>query len=138
GAALLERVEAWLVEAVGVLLKVKRENVDLDAELGEFGFDSISLTGLANYVNQAHGLEVMPTIFFEHPTLRRFARYLLEKHGETLAQKFQIERRPAASAATALQERVEQSLMNLIGVVLEVKGTNEEVEAAPGGSGSEC
>ena len=89
-AGLLEQVEKWLVEAVGVLLKVKREAVHLDAELSEFGFDSISLTGFANHVNQAQGLDVMPTIFFEHPTLRRFAKYLVEEHGGRLVERFRL------------------------------------------------
>src|SRR5205823_3772240 len=48
-SALPKKIEAWLVDAVGVLLKVKKENVDVDAELSEFGFDSISLTGFANH-----------------------------------------------------------------------------------------
>src|SRR5262249_45160076 len=108
---LLEKVERWLVEAVGVLLKVKREDVDLDAELIEFGFDSCSLTGFANYVNQAYDLGLMPTIFFEHPTVRRLARYLVEEHGGRLAEKYRPEARvaPAVIAARELEKERSES-----------------------------
>src|SRR5579864_4658380 len=86
-----EKVEEWLVEAVGVLLKVKKADIDLDAELSEFGFDSISLTGFANHVNQTFGLKVMPTIFFEHATLKRFARHLSQEYGNQLMAKLNVQ-----------------------------------------------
>ncbi|HEY0139905.1 MAG TPA: SDR family NAD(P)-dependent oxidoreductase [Thermoanaerobaculia bacterium] len=125
-AEFVEKMEAWLVDAVGVLLKVKRENVDLDAELSEFGFDSISLTGFANHVNHAFALELMPTIFFEHPTVRRFAGYLAEKHGRQLLERFGGRAR-AVAATPRLLEDVEQWLIEVVGVLLKVK--REDVDA---------
>ena len=85
--ALHDKIEQWLAGAVVTLLKVRRDDVDVEAELSEFGFDSITLTGLANHVNQAFGLELMPTIFFEHPTVRKFAKYLAGHHAQSLAAK---------------------------------------------------
>jgi acyl transferase domain-containing protein/aryl carrier-like protein len=94
---LLERTEQWLADAVCALLKVRRDDVDVDAELSEFGFDSITLTGFANHVNQAFALELMPTIFFEHPTVRAFAKYLADRHGERLTEKFGLAETVAAA-----------------------------------------
>lgn len=138
-SALLEKVEAWLIEAVGVLLKVKREDVDLDSELSEFGFDSISLTGLANHVNQAFALELMPTIFFEHPTIKRFARYLVQEHGQRLSEKL-VGRMHVATAApraivavpandSELRGKIEQWLLEAVGVLLKVKREEFDLDA---------
>ncbi|KIH86006.1 SDR family NAD(P)-dependent oxidoreductase [Pseudomonas batumici] len=84
GAAdnVLEWVLEALMQAISRQLKVKVENVDVDAEISEFGFDSISLTTLGNHLNRTYGLELSPTIFFEYSTIRDFAVYLVEKHGE--------------------------------------------------------
>jgi acyl carrier protein len=77
---LLERVQGSLIQEVSRLLKVKAEDIDLDSELSEYGFDSISFTQLGNQLNQSYGLELTPTIFFEQPTLSGFARYLVKAH----------------------------------------------------------
>jgi polyketide synthase PksM len=127
---LLAAIEAWLVEAVGVLLKVKRQDVDLDAELSEFGFDSISLTGFANHVNQGFALELMPTIFFEHPTVRRFATYLVDKHAARLAETLVVKAQPLAQPNSAgLLEKVEAWLVEAVGVLLKVKREDVDLDA---------
>jgi acyl transferase domain-containing protein/enoyl-CoA hydratase/carnithine racemase/acyl carrier protein/SAM-dependent methyltransferase len=112
---LLEKVEQWLVEAVCLLLKVKSDDIDVDAELSEFGFDSISLTGFAKHVNEAWGLKLMPTVFFEHATLRRVAGHLMAEHAGEMAAKLEIgkadqgtEPRPEAPAAKESEESPER------------------------------
>src|SRR5262249_3972877 len=100
-SGLVDNVEKWLIDAVGALLKVRKQDIDLDAELSEFGFDSISLTGLANHVNRALDLELMPTIFFEHRSVRSVAAYLVEKHGATVARKWTSASEPAPAPASA-------------------------------------
>ncbi len=89
-SGLQERLEESLADAVCALLKVKRDDIDLDAELSEFGFDSISLTRFANHLNEAYGLELTPAIFYEHTTVRSVARHLVKDHGERLAGRFEI------------------------------------------------
>jgi polyketide synthase PksN len=85
---LLDRVQAALKQTVSGLLKVRIEDIDADTELNEYGFDSITLTEFGNRLNQEYSLELIPTIFFEHPTLRGFAEYLVEEHQAALATKF--------------------------------------------------
>src|SRR6201991_1400189 len=91
---LLAKVQAALVQAVSGLLKVRAEDIELETELSEYGFDSISLTKLANHLNASYGLELMPTIFFEHPTFGGFADYLIKHHHAVFARRFG----PAAGA----------------------------------------
>jgi polyketide synthase PksN len=84
---LQEKVQVALVQAIREELKMKSREVDVEAELSELGFDSISLTGLCNTLNQAYSLELTPTIFFEYPTIRSFAAYLSQEHTPRMAAR---------------------------------------------------
>src|SRR5262249_55520077 len=77
---LRENAQASLVQAVSELLKVKKEDIDANVELSEYGFDSISLTEFANVLNRTYQLELMPTIFFVHSTLAGLTDYLVKEH----------------------------------------------------------
>ncbi|MEU6153492.1 SDR family NAD(P)-dependent oxidoreductase [Actinosynnema sp. NPDC047251] len=61
--------------AAGFLL-VEPEEIEPDIALLDLGFDSISLTGLINEVNERFGLDLLPTVLYECPTLADFAEYL--------------------------------------------------------------
>ena len=71
------------------LLQLRVEDVDLQIDLSEYGLDSISLTELANLLNRAYGLELVPTLFFEHGNLASLARFLHEEHQAVLAAHLQ-------------------------------------------------
>ena len=86
---LLEKIEMALRHTVAELLQLRIEDVDLHTDLSEYGLDSISLTELANLLNRAYGLELVPTLFFEHGNLASLARYLHEEHQAVLAAHFQ-------------------------------------------------
>jgi acyl transferase domain-containing protein/pimeloyl-ACP methyl ester carboxylesterase/tryptophanase/NAD(P)-dependent dehydrogenase (short-subunit alcohol dehydrogenase family) len=61
-------------------LLVDEREVDLHADLMDLGFDSIALTSLVNQVNELYGLDLLPTVLFERPTLAGFAAYLAAEH----------------------------------------------------------
>ncbi len=54
--------------------------LDLDRELGEFGFDSVSYTMLANRLNDRYGTDLAPTVFYETPTLRALVDRLRDRY----------------------------------------------------------
>ncbi|GAA2264340.1 hypothetical protein GCM10010145_44530 [Streptomyces ruber] len=82
---------------VAALLKVDARELDPDVELSEYGLDSIVMSQLANQLNEALGLELMPTVLFEHPTLRAFSTHLVEDHGPAVAARLGPTRTPAAA-----------------------------------------
>jgi polyketide synthase PksN len=88
--SLREKMQSALIYLISQQLKVKVEDIDVDAELSEFGFDSISLTAFSNTLNKSYGLELSPTIFFEYPTVAGFAEYLAHEHQGLLAEKFAL------------------------------------------------
>jgi len=83
---LSDQVPVVLKEAVSELLRVKREDIDIDVKLSEYGFDSIMFTRFANKLNRTYKTELIPTVFFEHPTLRRFAAYLKKEYPDIFAE----------------------------------------------------
>ncbi|MCP4721511.1 MAG: SDR family NAD(P)-dependent oxidoreductase, partial [Desulfobacteraceae bacterium] len=87
---LFDKIQQMLLQAVCKLLKLRIEDLDVDAELSEYGFDSITLTDFANRLNQKYKLELTPTVFFEYPTIESFARYLSEEHQGVFAEKFAV------------------------------------------------
>jgi polyketide synthase PksN len=86
--ALLEKVRTALTRMVSSLLKVQAQDIDGDAELSEFGFDSILLTEFGNMLTAQLQVALSPTIFFEYQTLNQFAGYLVAEHGAALAARF--------------------------------------------------
>ncbi|MGY4996982.1 SDR family NAD(P)-dependent oxidoreductase [Streptomyces sp. 900105245] len=61
-------------------LMVDADEVDTGAELMDLGFDSLSLSELIVRINDRYGLELLPTVLFEHPTLGDVASYLSRAH----------------------------------------------------------
>jgi polyketide synthase PksN len=88
--SLADKIKAALKHTAAGILKVKSEDIDVDTDLSEYGFDSISFTQLANQLNQEFKLELNPTAFFQHPTLNGFARYLAEEYHAVLAVQWAV------------------------------------------------
>ncbi|GER89937.1 hypothetical protein KDW_40990 [Dictyobacter vulcani] len=96
---LFNKVLESLVQIASNILKVSAQDIDIDTELGEYGFDSISFTVFANQINQEHRLELVPTIFFEHGNLKSLIEFLLKDYRSRLLEKFAQPADLAASQA---------------------------------------
>jgi amino acid adenylation domain-containing protein len=108
---LRQRVLVALIRCVCDQLKVSPDDLAPDIELSEYGFDSISFTQFANALNERFGLEITPTVFFEHSTLAQLAAHLASVHGERLAP--QVGRSPEASVMIEPASRVERAAPEL-------------------------
>ncbi|MCW3466423.1 SDR family NAD(P)-dependent oxidoreductase [Chitinophaga nivalis] len=84
----LEEIKTILKQTVATLLKVNIDHIDEEAELSEYGFDSISFTQLANNLNHIFDLQLTPAVFFEYVTLGELAVHLVAAYPEELAKKF--------------------------------------------------
>ncbi|MGW8063186.1 SDR family NAD(P)-dependent oxidoreductase [Streptomyces ziwulingensis] len=91
-AAVRHRLRVFTAE----FLMVDPDEVDTATELMDLGFDSISLSELTVRVNDHYGLELLPTVLFEHPTLDAVAGYL---SGEHPAATGAVHTAPTASTA---------------------------------------
>ncbi|WP_188068931.1 SDR family NAD(P)-dependent oxidoreductase [Brevibacillus brevis] len=86
--SLQSEVQASLRKMVADVLKVEKEDIDIYAELHEYGFDQIKLTEFTNKLNQAYQLELTPTVLVEYPTLLTVSQYLFEAYQDRFIQPF--------------------------------------------------
>ncbi len=84
---LLPQVEQQLRLFAGTFLLVDEQEIDMQANLMELGFDSIALTELINQINEKYQLNLLPTVLFECPTLMDVASYLETNHKESLVHQ---------------------------------------------------
>ncbi|WP_316173210.1 beta-ketoacyl reductase, partial [Bradyrhizobium sp. SZCCHNRI2049] len=88
---------AWdLKEHASRLLKVPRDRLDVDENLAEFGFDSISLAKFAGALSGHYGIPISPALFFSHPTLAQLTDYFVEAQAAAMEAFY---RQPAAEPA---------------------------------------
>jgi polyketide synthase PksN len=88
---LQQEIQKDLVKGVSTILNISQENIDLETEMGEFGFDSLTFTEYSNWINEKYDLEIMPSIFFEYPTILSFSQYLLDQHRDRMLSCYQDE-----------------------------------------------
>lgn len=94
-AGLHRKLVDLLKMQVAAILQVAESDIDAHDELSQYGFDSINLTSFGNQLNDTLRLSadrmLNPTIFFEHPTLDSFARYLARDHRAAVEALFGID-----------------------------------------------
>ncbi|MBW4084437.1 SDR family NAD(P)-dependent oxidoreductase [Paenibacillus sp. S150] len=75
---------------IAFILEWSVEEIDEDTELGDYGFDSLSFTRLADQLNDDFQITVSPALFFQYTTVRKLAEHLVEScalsRNETLTQ----------------------------------------------------
>jgi polyketide synthase PksN len=90
-SSLQDKVQTALVQTISKLLKMKSGDMDLAAELSNYGFDSITFTEFANKLNKEYNLDLTPAIFFEYSTISSFTEYLLKEHQNIFATQFTVQ-----------------------------------------------
>ncbi|KFE71835.1 SDR family NAD(P)-dependent oxidoreductase [Hyalangium minutum] len=98
---LLRRLQDFLLRKSSELLKVNVADIDPDDDMSDYGFDSISLTELANALNETFDLALTPVVFFENPAISGLARFLMERHRDAFAAHYDAEAHAAAGLAAA-------------------------------------
>jgi amino acid adenylation domain-containing protein len=127
-----------LIDSVCTLLKLNADDIAVDTDLSEYGFDSISFNQLVNQLNQSLKLELAPTVFFDHPTLEAFSGHLLAEHRDQIAASLQpaqpetgAARQEAAAAAEPAVERTTRRLARPASKSVAVTEAAPEPPAAP-------
>jgi polyketide synthase PksN len=98
--ALLDKVKRLLTQVAAKLLKLKATEINGDAELSSYGFDSLMLAEFVNRLNQDYRFGLAPTVFFEYSTLNKFARHLSDAHHAQLVAHFDLRGKSSAPAPT--------------------------------------
>jgi len=88
GEKIGENVEQVLVPLASDILKVREREIDINAKMSDYGFDSLCFMELADRINNIYSLGITPAVFYEYITLRSLAGYLVEEHGQKLTGCF--------------------------------------------------
>jgi acyl transferase domain-containing protein/methionyl-tRNA formyltransferase/acyl carrier protein len=131
-AALLGRIQQSVIEVICETMKLKAEDLDVESELSEYGFDSITFTELANRLNRRYGLELTPTVFFEYPSIGGFAQYLAEEHRGAVERQFAVPQSTddgQGAVPAELLGEIQQSLIEAICETMKLKAEDLDVES---------
>jgi 3-oxoacyl-(acyl-carrier-protein) synthase/acyl carrier protein len=74
-------VEAYLRDQVGAVASIDPSEIDIHKGFYELGLDSADLLRLVRNIEKTVGLELFPTLLFEHSSIAQLALYLKNGHG---------------------------------------------------------
>lgn len=102
-ANLQHHVSVIVQETAAQVLQVQTEEVDLDLDLHEYGWDQFKYNTWIDLLNQQHELALTPDLLLEHTTLRKASIYLVQIATETWSKETQkaTPRLPGSIANTA-------------------------------------
>ncbi|MCR8978422.1 SDR family NAD(P)-dependent oxidoreductase [Brevibacillus laterosporus] len=84
---LLKKVQTVVIKLACNILQVDKEEIDLEAELNEYGFDPIYVSELTDTMNREYGLDLKSIELFDLPTLSHIAKYLRDKYEAVFANR---------------------------------------------------
>ncbi|MGW3591232.1 SDR family NAD(P)-dependent oxidoreductase, partial [Streptomyces fungicidicus] len=90
-----------LSTAIVDVLRVPREDIHADENFSELGFDSVSLAKLARVLGESLAIDVLPSVFFSHPSPEKLVAHLIAEHGETLSRHHSERTRASDTAAAS-------------------------------------
>ena len=73
-------VEAFLVEKMSEILKINLSRIDVDKDLREYGFDSITLASFIDEINKKYQTNLIVLSLLEYPTVYELAGYMCEEY----------------------------------------------------------
>jgi len=101
-----EKLLAELRALVSELLHIESHQVDIHENLGDFGFDSISLTDFAERLSNRFEVDITPNLFFTHPTLASLHEHFQQEHKDALVAAYPNQGGDAIAEAPAVEETV--------------------------------
>ncbi|KPA13523.1 protein containing Beta-ketoacyl synthase, partial [Candidatus Magnetomorum sp. HK-1] len=77
---IIEKTNGALKEMIFEILGVEINEIDIDENIENFGFDSISFTSLANAINDYYQINITPALFYGTQTISELSLLLIEKN----------------------------------------------------------
>ncbi|MER6977464.1 acyl carrier protein [Streptomyces carpinensis] len=66
----------WLLDRLSLYLRRAPDTIDPTVPLAEYGMDSVSALSLCGDLEDEFGLDVEPTLLWDHPTVASLTGYL--------------------------------------------------------------
>jgi amino acid adenylation domain-containing protein len=80
--------EQDLCQMVARVLKLENTSLDVNINIGEYGYNSLRFTSLSVELNKTYNIEINPTMFYQHSSIKKIAKYLEENFLETLTDYY--------------------------------------------------
>ncbi len=80
-----------LIKDVSLILKIEESNLDLNSNMSEFGFDSISFTQFANILSARYSIDLKPSKLYEYGSLSALITYLGQNYTNILSKYHNIQ-----------------------------------------------
>ncbi|MCZ7680917.1 MAG: aminotransferase class I/II-fold pyridoxal phosphate-dependent enzyme [Sandaracinaceae bacterium] len=71
-----ESIRAFLVERLAHFLKATPAEIDVDRSFTEYGLDSMEVVSLSGELSERFGVDVEPTVVWDHPSITALAAWL--------------------------------------------------------------
>ncbi|WP_367387404.1 amino acid adenylation domain-containing protein [Bacillus vallismortis] len=123
----IQKLEASLIQMVGAILKVNNDDIDVNTELSEYGFDSVTFTVFTNQINEAYQLELTPTIFFEYGSIQSLTEYVIAAYPGELNQDAAVNDTDETSSSLHSLNSLRASLGNMVSAILKVDSEDIDV-----------
>jgi acyl carrier protein len=78
-------LKEFLVERVSSALRLKKSELDLDTSFAQYGLESIDSVILASEIEEEIGVQLEPTVLWEHDTINLCASFLRDYISEQAA-----------------------------------------------------
>ncbi|MEK1830971.1 beta-ketoacyl synthase N-terminal-like domain-containing protein [Priestia megaterium] len=72
-------IQNFLIKALGKVLGVDPEEIELDTDIREYGLESISLSEFADYINEEFDLSLNPIVMFDYPKIEDLTKYIIKQ-----------------------------------------------------------
>lgn len=82
-----EKLQAYLIERSAALLQIDPGDVQWEADVDEYGYDSMRVNQLCVDIGQHFQIYIQPVIFLEASSLEAVSRYLLDNHPQAIESR---------------------------------------------------
>lgn len=82
-----EKLQSYLVERSAAILQIPLEAVSWEADVDEYGFDSMRANQLCFEISRHFNIYVQPVIFLEAASLEAVGRVLMERYPQPIERK---------------------------------------------------
>lgn len=124
---MIPEIEQELIRMINHVLKIPSTEIEVDEDINQFGFDSVSITEMANAINETYSLEVTPAHLYEYSTVAGLAQRLYEDDQSAFFQYYRDRIHPPESSEPYEESRSESSGHTGQECVLPTQTTHEPV-----------
>ena len=82
-------LEQDLRQIVAGVLKLENTSLDVNLNIGEYGYNSLRFTSLSVKLNKTYNIKTNPTMFYKHSSIKKIAKYLEDNFQENLGSYYQ-------------------------------------------------